>query len=45
MKFSNEAKDKKSQLKRLFLTTKKAGVQKAMIIENNNVYTYGYGKK
>ncbi len=35
-------KKKKSGVERLFEISKKDNIEKAIIIENNHVYTYGY---
>ena len=35
---------KKSGVERLFEISKKDNIEKAIIIENNHVYTYGYGR-
>ncbi len=35
---------KKSCLERLFATTKRENIAKAIVIENNQVYTYGYDR-
>jgi hypothetical protein len=35
---------KKSGVERLFEISKKDNIEKAIIIENNHVYTYGYSR-
>jgi hypothetical protein len=37
-----ETMKKKSGVERLFEISKKDNIEKAIIIENNHVYTYGY---
>ena len=39
---NKEAARKKSGVERLFEISKKNNIEKAIIIENNHVYTYGY---
>ncbi|MGI6153083.1 MAG: hypothetical protein ACOYJB_04515 [Christensenellaceae bacterium] len=44
MKASNQAQQKRECLKKLFSTIKQSNVEKAIVIENNLVHTYGYGR-
>ena len=39
---NNRNERKKSGVERLFEISKKDNIEKAIIIENNHVYTYGY---
>lgn len=42
MKNSGYNMHRKSGMERLFEISKKDNIEKAIIIENNHVYTYGY---
>lgn len=42
MMYNEKNMRKKSGVERLFEISKKDNIEKAIIIENNHVYTYGY---